>query len=405
MSKFKISSVGLDTTNLNYIPRRMDEEELEYDYFYTNPSANNGLVIQPLIRETPNASLVVGIDFLDHSLLAIRAHLYELGKSHIDVLMFDSECKFSEYEDVIKEIKETDLVSFFGIKNPEKLTIDQLKELKDKYGISCLGINLCPLYFNKDILDWANMENLDIFSFNPLGGYINAPSLIDAFSISYLLNFSSVYSDVIMLSGKDLVFSSINKTYLNSLVDREIEKDSIYRIKKNVNKLAKPLKKISQVSIKVGEERFPVSESDVVFNPEEFIVSLKGSDIAENIIIDKSIDMLEEDDKPGRDILGFLEDASIPKDTSNPKDHMAVLRPRIFTLFRSNFPESDGWFNFNVFLGDVYLFSAVKDKREKRWFSPDRVTTITHTYLLYYSDESKFVLRKLQNSELGDRDS
>ena len=77
----------------------------------------------------------------------------------------------------------------------------------------------------------------------------------------------------------------------------------------------------------------------------------------------------------------------------------------IFTLFRSNFPESDGWFNFNVFLGDVYLFSAVKDKREKRWFSPDRVTTITHTYLLYYSEESKFVLRKLQNSELGDRDS
>lgn len=401
MSKFKISSVGLDTTNLNYIPQKINEEETEYSYFYTNPSANNGLVIQSFIQASPSAGLIVGLDFLDKSLLALRAHLYELGKSHIDILMFDSECNFAEYDEAIREIQETNLVSFYGIKNPEKLTLDQLKELRDKYGISCIGMNLCPLYFNKDILDWAEKEGLDIFSFNPLGGYINAPSLINAFSISYLLNFSAAHSDVVMLSGKDLVFSGINKAYLNILVDREIEKDSIYQIKKNVNKLIKPLKKVSQVSLKVGEECFPVSEPDAIFNPEEFTVTL-GSSSTENIVIDKSIEILEETDKPGRDILNYLEDASLPRDTKNPKDHMAVLRPRIFTLFRANFPESEGWLNFSVFMGDIYLFSTVKDIKEKKWFSSDKVTTISHTYLLYYSEESKFVLRKLQNSGLGD---
>lgn len=402
MSKYKIKGTGLDTTTLNYIPRNITEQGAKFDYFYTNPSANNGLVIRPLINAKVNTKLITGLNFLDSSFFALQSHLIEINRPRIDILMFDAECKFEEFEESILNIQETEIAEYYGIKNPEKLPLDKLKEYVGRFKISCLGINLCPLYFNKEILDWAEEAGLQIISFNPLGGYINAPSLIEAFSIPYLLNFSSVYSDVVMLSGKDITFSEVNSNYLSILIDKEIQKESLYKIKKNINKLIKPLKTVSKVSLIYGEERFPVNEPDSIFNPDEIVVSLINE--GESTIINTEIEIAE-DDIPGKQILKYLEDAYIPKDTTNIKDHMAVLRPNVINRFNMCYPSSQGWMHVNVFLGDIYLFTAMKDEVKKHWFAPNEIETISHTYLLYYSEGTGFVLRKIQNSRAEGQDS
>ena len=393
ISNFKISGTGLDTSNLTYVPSAISEENTSYDYYYTEVKSNNGLVIKPLLDRSSNVRLVTGIDFLDFSSLAIREHLYELSRQNIDVLLVDSECNWNKYEDEIKIMLDSGIVSEIGIKNPEKLSIDKLEDLRIKFGIKYLGINLCPLYYWKDIMDWANKVGVKIFSFNPLGGHITAPSLIDAFSITYLLNFSAMHSDVVFLSGKDIVFSNVNRDYMTSLVGEETD-ESLYRVKKDVNKLIKPLKKLGFTSLKVGEEVFPVSESDILFNFDESVISLGEA----KSIIDHTKE-IEEDDETGQAIIKYLEDAYLPKDTEDPKNYMAIVRPKAFSIFRSRFPEGNGWFNVNVFIGDVYMFNSYREIRKKRWFAPDEVTMESHTYILYYTKGTGFVLRNLQNSE------
>lgn len=399
MSDYKISGIGLDTSNLSYIPHAISDENTSYDYYYTNISSNNGLVLRPLLDRSNNVTLAVGVDFLDHVSLAIREHLYELSRSTVNILFIDAGCKWYEYEDEIKSMLESGLVDELGIKNPEKLTVDELEVLRVKFNLKHIGINICPLYYWKDIMDWANMVGLKIYGFNPFGGHISAPSLIDAFTIPYLLNFSAMQSDVVILSGKDIVFSDVNRDYLTSLKGTDTD-DSIYKMKKNVNKLLKPLKRVAFNSLSVNGELFPVSETDLIFNPEEFTINLGTAAID----IDK-ITEITEDDVVGQEILKYLEDAYLPKDAKNPKDFMAIIRPRAFSIFRSHHLEKDGWFNISAFIGDVFLFNAYRETRHKRWFSKDIVIPEVHTYLLYYTNGLGFVLRNLQNSDLESSES
>ena len=392
-STYKFSGVGLDTSNLTYIPSVISDENTNYDYYYTNINANNGLVLRPLLNRSSNARLVVGVDFLDHVSLAIREHLYELGEQRVNVLLIDAGCDWEKYEDEIKVLQESGIVEEIGIKNPEKLNVDALEYLRVKFGIRYLGINLCPLYYWKDIMDWSEMVGLKVFGFNPFGGHISAPSLIDAFTLPYLLNFSAMHTDVVFLSGKDIVFSDVNRDYLLSIIGKE-DDEALYRVKKDVDKLLKPLKRLGHLSLHVGEESFPLDETDLIFNPEEFEISL-GS---EKLDFDTTLS-IEEDDKAGQDIMKYLEDAYLPEDTNNPKDYLAIIRPKAFALFRACYPEGQGWLNTNVFIGGVYVFNSYREIRHKFWFSKDKVDFESHTYILYYSNGTGFVLRNLQNSE------
>lgn len=396
MTEFKIKGVGLDTSNLNYLPKTISDESVEYGYFYTNVNANNGLVVRPLLQESREVRLVVGIDFLDHVSIAIREHLLELGRSYIDVLMIDSGCDWEKYEEEIKTIMESGLVDEIGIKNPEKKTVEELEALRVKFGITYIGINLCPLYYWKSIMDWANSTGITIFSFNPLGGHLSAPSLIDSFSITYLLNFSAFHSDIVFLSGKDIVFSNVNKDYITSLLHLESSVDSNnYIIKKDINKLIKPLKEVGHASIRVGEELFPITEKDMVLNPQEMDIGIGSVALK----IDESIE-LDSDDEVGHSIMSYLEDAYLPEDTKNPKDYMSVVRPKAFELFQNQFPSEKGWLCANVFMGDLYLFSAYREFRHTRWFSPDEIRSENKVYALYYSPGYGFILRNVQNSSL-----
>ena len=392
MKKVKLSGIGLDTSNLNYLPVAIDEDETNYNYIYTNISANNGLVVRPLINRQSRFTLVTGVDFLDHVSLAIREHLYELSVQKVDILLIDSKCNWEEYKEEIDLLLESGLVDEIGIKNPELLDIGVLDDLRKKFNLRYFGINLCPLYYSKEVLDLAENTGTYVFGFNPFGGKISAPSLIDSFTVPYLLNFSAMHSDVVFLSGRDIVFSNVNKDYLKPVIDSSLE-ESIYTVKKSVDKLIKPLKRVGHISLKVDEELFPISETDSVFNLDEITINLGEAAEKFDTILE-----ISEDDKVGQDILRYLEDAYLPKDTNRSSDYMSIVRPKAFSLFRANYPESKGWFNVNVFLGDVYLFSASRETRSKRWFSPDIVEVETHIYILYHSNKTGFVLRNVQNS-------
>lgn len=397
MSNFRISGTGLDTSNLTYFPRVITDDNTTYDYFYTNVGANNGLIVRTLIDSSSanDSSLIVGVDFLDHVSNAVGDHLEELLRSHADVLMIDASCDWKTYADEINVLLDSGLVRELGIKNPEKLSIEELEVLSESFNIRYIGIDLCPLYYWKDIMDWASKKGMQVLSFNPFGGHLSAPSIIDAFTISYLLNFSAMHSDIVFLTGKDIIFSDTNRTYLNELKGREVADDSIYKIKKNVNKLIKPLKTLGYTSLKLGEELFPMSEPDTLFNPDEFVVSLGSPD---NIIAGHGLE-IDEEDKPGKAIIEYLSEAYIPKDAKTAKDCMSVIRPKAFEIFRNWFKSEDNWFCANVFLGDLYLFSASREIKKRRWFSPSRVEREIVNYALYYSTSTGFVLRKLQNTD------
>ena len=183
MSNFKIKGVGIDTTKLDYAP----SEEFEFDYVFTSITANNEVYIKNLSKY---AQIVTYINFLDKSDEAIREHLDLLDKDSIALLLIDANCDFIKYADTINSCIDLGYVEEVGIYGPT--SIERVKEIQEVLpSLRFVGLEFSPLNFNYELISWMVENNLELIGFNPFGGHISAAGMIDAFTVPYLLEFSS----------------------------------------------------------------------------------------------------------------------------------------------------------------------------------------------------------------------
>ena len=372
MSMYKIKGVGLDTTNLDYVA-----DVGEFDYLHTSISANNGLIVRGILEESI-ATIITSIDFLDQLRVAVVNHLFELGKDKLDLLLINSSCDFEKYADQIQELLDDGLVDQIGIKNPNSPEeIERIMKTIPK--IKYISLELCPLNFNYEVVKFCEDNDIDLLVFNPFGGYISAPVLIDSFTIPYLLNFAAYYGTIVFLSGRELSSNS-QRQYLEALIDSDVEDESLYPLTKSVRRLVKPIKKMVNTSIIINEDitlPFKALQSSL-FSREDLILNLDKTfynvdeDIEEDDVVKYIKEMLENKD-------GY----KLPEDARNDSDSLSVLRSFISSWLNLEFSAKDTIINTiklsnNIF---VYLIYRETGKALKKH-------TPIGCYLLYKSEDN-----------------
>lgn len=324
MSTFKIEGVGLDTTTLEYLPG----EDFIFQYIFTSITANNENIVKNF---SPGAALVTYIDFLDKSDEAINSHLELLNRDVVDLLLVDSKCDFSKYADTLSSCVSSGSVDTIGVYGPE--TVERLEEIKKVLpNLKYIGLELCPLNFNYEVVSWALENEVEIIGFNPFGGHISSAGIIDSFSVPYLLGFASNYSKLLFLSGRDIFTAADGKNYVEGLIGKESE--PIYNLDKTVSKLYKPLKKAVNVSVRFDSTyTLPIDNPRSIFSPDEVILSLGKEEkkVADNV--DIAIDSVEDN------VYSYYSEFKPVEDKDSDEIRMALLKPRIIGFLELEYPD------------------------------------------------------------------
>ena len=382
MSIYKIKGIGLDTTTLDYVADVGD-----YDYLHTSISANNGLIIRGILEESI-ATIITSIDFLDQADKAIINHLYELGRDKIDLLLINSTCDFEKYSEQIKDLLDSSLVDQIGLKNPNNPEeIKRIMKIMPK--LKYISLELCPLNFNYDIVKFCKDNDIDILVFNPYGGYISAPVLIDSFTMPYLLNFAAYYGTIVFLSGRELS-SNAQKRYLEPLIDAEVENESIYQLNKTVKKLVKPLKKMVNTSIVINEEitlPFQALQSSL-FSGDDLILSLDKTYYK----VDKD-DNLDDVEKYITEYLSKKEEYKLPEDTGNDSNSLSVLRYYISKWLDEILDRNNTVINCVKLSNNIFIYLVYEEEKKRRNTDYNPVGC----YLLYKS-EGNIQFLKVKNA-------
>lgn len=364
MTNFKIQGVGIDTTSILVKPWKEDDGEI-YDYIHTSISANNDFLISDYTKSQPGAPLITTIDFINNPERAILGHLLELGREKVNLLLVSAtalENNLGIITEIIEGLKTSGVIEEFGISCPT--SVDQIKKIEEAYGdkIKFISLNLCPLNFDYDIVEYTKENNIDILSFNPFGGYISAPSVISSFTVPYLLGFSSTYATVMFLSGRDLLSSLSSRNYIREYIVGK-ETSTKYVLKKSISKLSKPLKKVVNTSLIMNDLVIPYNIPTLMYPPEEIKMVLgktetnipekeKSSGIGTETSVEESV----------YNLLGITE---FPSDISL-EDRYAITRYQVLGVIRTTYPKSQGWEINMINLGDKTLGIGVVRKVSKK---------------------------------------
>ena len=328
MSNFKIKGVGIDTTKLDYAP----SEEFEFNYVFTSITANNEVYVKNLSKY---AQIVTYINFLDKSDEAIREHLDLLDRDSIALLLIDANCDFIKYADTINSCIDLGYVEEVGIYGPT--SIERVKEIQEVLpSLRFVGLEFSPLNFNYELISWMVENNLELIGFNPFGGHISAAGMIDAFSVPYLLEFSSAYSTLLFLSGRDIFTAEEDKGYVMQLVDEEMRED--YSLNKSVSKLYTPMKKVVGMSLNLTKSyTLPIDNPAALFDPSEVVIKL-GPAVYE--VEDAVIELGSVEDK----VYRFYEDFKTPYDTDSDLAIISLIKSKIITILRNEYNSGeDEW--------------------------------------------------------------
>ena len=372
MSMYKIKGVGLDTTNLDYVA-----DVGEFDYLHTSISANNGLIVRGILEESI-ATIITSIDFLDQIKIAVSNHLFELDREKLDLLLINSSCDFEKYADQIQELLDSGLVDQIGIKNPNSPEeIERIMKTVPK--IKYVSLELCPLNFNYEVVKFCEDNEIDLLVFNPFGGYISAPVLIDSFTIPYLLNFAAYYGTIVFLSGRE-ISSNSQRQYLEPLIDSDVEDESLYKLTKSVRRLVKPIKKMVNTSIVINEDitlPFKALQSSL-FSRDDLILNLDKTfyDVDEDIEKDDVVKYIKE-------MLENKDEYNLPKDARDDSDSLSVLRYFITSWLDLEFSAKDTIINTIKLSNNIFIYLIYKETGK---------TLKKHTpigcYLLYKSEDN-----------------
>lgn len=399
--KFKIQGVGIDTSTINLSPWKEGEEI--YDYIHTSISSNNDFLLKDYVKSQPGASLVTTIDFIDSPERAILGHVMELGRKKIDLLLVPGNVlikRSSEIKDTIHGLKSSMLIEEFGISNPE--SINQIKDIETALGeeIKYVSLDICPLHFNYEIINYCNEHGIYILGFNPFGGYISAPGMISSFTMPYLLGFASTYSTVLFLSGRDIIGSIGCRGYIReNIIGKEVSPK--FLLKKSVNKLYKPIKKVVNTSVNLRSDL--ILEYDIpefMYPLDELTITLGKTGI--NVVPEFNKDnrtKTEESVYNILDITDFPEDGTI-------NDIFAISRYQILSVLRTIYPEIDGWKLDSVSFGErisVIGVSRVTRKKRRGVFGKKEEEKETENFLFTVLDKDNIIF--IQNYEGDNKNS
>lgn len=347
MNKFKINDVGLDTSTIVDIPPSNEENDF---IVYTELSANNDYLFgswmntnkRPLITYIENYSS----DWDD----AINLHLVTLGRSHIDILLLPASFNFAEKKEDLEKLLDSKLVKEIGIRNPQ--SVEQLDSIDFNY--KYIGLNCSPLEFNYSIHVWAEEKNKSIIGFNPFGGYISAARSIDAFSVPYLLGFVSTWCDTIILSGRDINSADKDQKYLRELIGKDSAPK--YILKKNVNRLVKPLKSLIGTSIKVTPNLIiPYKSSTTIPIPSSLIMSL-GDPVSVLPIENESVEEFIKEVREYIKLIHKPENCSIGT-------YSNIVRSKVTSYLSIQYPKNDGWMIDIASVGGIIAYHLERKKR------------------------------------------
>lgn len=378
MSKFKIEGVGLDLTTLDYSP----SEDNGFDYICTSITANNEDAIREYVKECSGSPLVTKIDFIDRSSEAIGLHLDQLERRMIDLLLVDASCDFIKYADELSFLVDRGYVDVIGVYNLE--SVERAKEIKTVIpDLKYIGLDVCPLNFNHELISWAQENDVSIIGFNPFGGHISAQGIIESFTVPYLLEFFSSYVTLGFLSGRDIFAAKQDKDYLESLIDKEVKNPKLYSLDKSVAKLYKPLKKAVGVSISLDANHIlPLGFADTLYDPSELVIQL-GKALEETRDLDVVVGGLEDE------VYKYYEDFVVPEDTESDLVILAMFRPHVVELIKSFYPESDGW---EVHCGrageKLFVITALQPHFWGCGFFKRLVSADIKNYMLYINNKS-----------------
>lgn len=377
---FKIQGVGLDTTTINNIPEKLIEnaEILEGCYIHTNPRSNNDYIIERLVKLLPNSPLIVSIDSInDQTSYIIESHLKIIGRNKIDLLLIDhNSCKGDV--SILTGLP----IDNIGVKNLE--TLEEIEEIKKNIDFKYISLDLCPLNFNWSVIKWCQDNKIDIIGFNPFGGRLSSQSVIDAFSIPYLLGFSSNYSSIVMLSGRDINFYLSDEiSYLTSLIGKETSPK--YFIRKSVKKLYKPVKKIIGTSIVVDKNTIiPYNSPEMIYFGEDLDLSLGFASTLK--LPEHPIDYVESDAK------NYIDSLDIPTGLSD-SEILSIVRYRLCEYLETKIK---GKINLCRVGESEVIIQVIKEtiRTEKKWFIKREVqdSEISNFLLTVYQGKPIIVL-------------
>lgn len=366
MREYKILGVGLDCSTLSYRP---SPEYLPENLFY-DTSSNNFQCIKGM---TKGKNMIIRVGVSDEGIIPI---LSGLGLGEIDVLLLPP----SPIEpDLLKEVLNKFGVKSVGIDRPKDL--EQLKDaaesIKRVILPSYVSLDLSPIQFNVDIMKWIEGEGLGVLGLNPFGGFLSSPVVIQSFTIPFLLSFSAAYSEVVILSGRDLMNAKNNSEFLYDLIGEEIE-EGLVEMKNSINHLVKPLPKIIHSGLRLEDDSIiPYDNPEYISDPTEIILKMDK-------IEDEGED--QEKDDVMRDILNY-DYLILPVSPSNdPQTNLSIILPSML----SELEKSRGCKTEVIKLGSlVFLIKVVKEEREKRYLWFDKVWEENTYYILRVDDSGE----------------
>lgn len=380
-TKFKISGIGLDTETIQLLP---PEEKMEFTYFHTSIAANNDFYLRGLLKENPNAKLVVSVGFTKDISEVLKYHLGFLDRISEDLLLLPAHADWSILG---KRFLESHVI---GVENPDSVEI--LEEIKSYLGEApkAIYVPLCPLSFNIEVLEWARKEGCSILSYNPFGGYISSAAIIDAFTTSYLLGFSSYYSDIVFLSGRDLGKADEDRKYIVSKFMGSDSPGTKFVLRKSVNRLYKPHKKVVNTSFKFGENFIvPFNDPEVLYTD-----SLFGIGEVLSTIPEPKTDTEEE-------VYHILKEIVFPIGMSEGEE-AAYSRYLIISYLLAKYPEEEGWNYTYVSFGGGMISLRLRKIQHKGWLRKKEEES--YYFLLGYTTRTGNLFKEIIEEDFADEE-
>ena len=376
--KNKICGVGLDCSTLSYRP---DPQYLP-DYLLISASSNNSFWLEGL---TEGKKLIIEVGTSKEGMLEI---LDGLGFQGIDVLMLPAEEEPNE--EILREGIDKFGIRAVGISRPRSL--GELKKaaesIKRVILPSYVSLPLCPIYFQKSIIDWSEENGIEIFGLNPFGGSLSAPSVIRSFSIPFLLSFSAAYSIIPFLSGRDLVSASYNSEFLEGLIGKERLKE-VEMKSEVIHSVVNPLPVIVKTGLKIGEGVIPYTNPEYLASPDELV--LRMNEIEDTY---RGSSDGKEVEKVLKGIAEF-DLMSLPSH-QDPQVRLSIIRPALLKELRRVLGKD--YKIDQAKLGDtLFLIRVTKTIREKRYIGRDKKILQNYYYLL----DGSGTLRKLSSEDLN----
>ena len=351
--KFKIQGVGIDTLNITYDPSFSTEK---FDYIYTSLTANNERLIGEWVNSMrPTPPLIVYSEFIDSVVPILKEHLEMLGRAKTQLLLLNAEKVIGAKKEWLDELN-LGPIDNLGIQCPKD--VEELKKASEVLGreIKYVALPISPLEFQYDVLEYCKENKITVIGLNPLGGELSAPRNIRSFSLPYLLSFCAFHSDIVIVSGKELVKAEENYEYLTSLIGAECGEE--FDLKKSISKPVKEIKKAVWTSL-------DMEDGDIIpYNDPSLLVDSAKFKFGPPLKTLKERETYEEGTFLGK-LTHYLEVLHYPEDGGDSGKFTAA-RHKLLELIKEDYK---GWGVAEVKAGsDILMVTITKDPEIKGHF-------------------------------------